>query len=59
MINTPKEAAIKIRAALKNLNELVADAYRDHELLVTYELRDQAVCKSPAPHILATVSQEI
>lgn len=62
MSQTPEVtfAAYNIRAALQNLNELVEDAYRDHEIVVQYEIKRVRHFEQPGnPKILAVISQEV
>lgn len=55
-----KAAAQNIRAALQNLNELVEDAYKDHEIVVQYEVKRQRHFEQAGnPKILAVISQEV
>lgn len=51
-----KAAAINIRAAVKNLNELVIDAYKDHEIITTYEVMKG---ENRIAVIFPTVAQEV
>jgi hypothetical protein len=54
------EAARNIRLALQNLNELVEDAYKQHEIRVLYEIRSiRSYYEAGTPEILAVITQEL